>query len=53
MVRKIANELEIERGVRKTDIKIKNNPGFKTLLKLEQICYLPAFELTRHAIQLP
>ena len=33
---KIANELEIERGVRKTDIKIKNNPGFKTIIQLEQ-----------------
>jgi hypothetical protein len=36
MVSKIANELEIERGVRKTDIKIKNNPGFKTRITLEQ-----------------
>ena len=32
MVRKIANELEIERGVRKSDIKIKENPGFKTII---------------------
>jgi hypothetical protein len=37
MVSRIANELEIERGVRKTDIKIKNNPGFKTSIILEQI----------------
>jgi hypothetical protein len=36
MVSKIANELEIERGVRKSDIKIKNNPGFKTTIGLEQ-----------------
>jgi len=36
MVMKIANELEIERGVRKTDIKIKNNPGFKTTIQLER-----------------
>jgi hypothetical protein len=36
MVRKIANELEIERGVRKSDIKIKNNPGFKTVITLEK-----------------
>ena len=36
MVRKIANELEIERGVRKTDIKIKNNPGFKTVISIEK-----------------
>ena len=36
IVSKIANELEIERGVRKSDIKIKNNPGFKTTIELEQ-----------------
>lgn len=36
MLSKIANELEIERGVRKSDIKIKNNPGFKTIIQLEQ-----------------
>ena len=36
MVRKVANELEIERGVRKSDIKIKNNPGFKTTISLQQ-----------------
>jgi hypothetical protein len=32
MVKKIANELEIEHGVRKSDIKIKENPGFKTIM---------------------
>ena len=36
MVRKIANELEIERGARKSDIKIKENPGFKTTILLEK-----------------
>ena len=36
MVSKIANELEIERGVRKSDIKIKNNPGFKTTIQLQK-----------------
>ena len=36
MVRKVANELEIERGARKSDIKIKNNPGFKTTISLQQ-----------------
>jgi hypothetical protein len=36
MVTKVANELEIERGVRKSDIKIKNNPGFKTTITLNQ-----------------
>jgi hypothetical protein len=30
LVRKVANELDVERGVRKSDIKIKDNPGFKT-----------------------
>jgi Ca2+-binding EF-hand superfamily protein len=36
LVRKVANEIQVERGVRKTDIKIKNNPGFKTTIALEQ-----------------
>ena len=36
MVAKVANELEIERGVRKSDIKIKNNPGFKTNIILDK-----------------
>ena len=36
LVRKVANELEVERGVRKSDIKIKNNPGFKTIISLEK-----------------
>jgi hypothetical protein len=36
MVRKIANELEVERGVRKSDIKIKNSPGFKTEISLDK-----------------
>ena len=35
-VRKNANELEIERGARKSDIKIKNSPGFKTIISLDQ-----------------
>jgi len=35
MVRKVANELEVERGVRKSDIKIKENPGFKTEIVLD------------------
>jgi hypothetical protein len=30
LVRNFARELDIERGVRKSDIKIKDNPGFKT-----------------------
>ena len=36
MVAKVANELEVERGVRKTDIKIKNNPGFQTNIILDK-----------------
>ena len=36
LVRKVANEIQVERGIRKTDIKIKNNPGFKTTIALEQ-----------------
>ena len=35
-ISKIASELEVERGVRKTDIKIKNNPGFKTTFDLNR-----------------
>jgi len=34
LVRKVANEIQVERGVRKTDIKIKENPGFKTSIKI-------------------
>jgi hypothetical protein len=30
LVRNVARELDVERGVRKSDIKIKENPGFKT-----------------------
>ena len=36
LVRKVANEIQLERGVRKSDIKIKNNPGFKTTILLEK-----------------
>jgi hypothetical protein len=35
LVNKIANEIEIARGVKK-DIKIKDNPGFKTTITLEK-----------------
>jgi hypothetical protein len=35
LVRKVANELEVERGVRKSDIKIKENPGFKTEISID------------------
>ena len=35
LVSKVANELEVERGVRKTDIKIKENPGFKTNILID------------------
>jgi hypothetical protein len=36
LVKKIVNEVQLERGVRKTDIRIKNNPGFKTILHIDQ-----------------
>jgi hypothetical protein len=36
LVEKVANEIQIERGVKKIDIKIKDNPGFKTTIQLEQ-----------------
>jgi hypothetical protein len=36
LVRKLVNEIEVERGVRKTDIKIKNSPGFKTTIVLDK-----------------
>ena len=32
---KVANEIQLERGVKKIDIKIKDNPGFKTTIQLE------------------
>jgi hypothetical protein len=35
LVEKVANEIQIERGVKKIDIKIKDNPGFKTTIQLE------------------
>jgi len=35
LVAKVANELEVERGVRKSDIKIKENPGFTTEIVLD------------------
>ena len=36
LVIKVANEIQLERGARKSDIKIKNNPGFKTTILLEK-----------------
>ena len=36
LVRKVANEIEVERGVKNIDIKVKDNPGFKTIIHLEQ-----------------
>ena len=36
LVQKMVNQLQVERGVRKTDIKIKNNPGFKTIITTEK-----------------
>lgn len=36
LVKKVANEIQLERGVRKSDIKIKDNPGFKTTIELNK-----------------
>ena len=35
LVMKVANEVRTERGARKSEIKIKDNPGFKTTIILE------------------
>jgi hypothetical protein len=37
LVKKVANEIQLERGIKKTDIKIKDNPGFKTIIYLDQL----------------
>lgn len=37
LVAKLASELQVERGVKKRDIEIKSNPGFKTTIKLNSI----------------
>jgi hypothetical protein len=36
LLKKVANEIELESGVKKTDIKIKDNPGFKTTVLLDK-----------------
>ena len=36
LVRKIANEIQLERGVKRSEIRIKENPGFKTTINLEK-----------------
>ena len=36
LVSKVSNEIQIERGVRKSDIKIKENPGFKTIISVNK-----------------
>ena len=36
LVKKVANEIEVERGVKNIEIKVKDNPGFKTTIHLEQ-----------------
>lgn len=37
LIQKLASEVQVERGVRKTDIEIKMNPGFKTNITLNSI----------------
>jgi hypothetical protein len=34
LVRKVANEIQLERGVKRSEIRIKENPGFKTTITL-------------------
>jgi len=36
LVRKVANEIEVERGVKNIEIKVKDNPGFKTVIRLDK-----------------
>ena len=36
LIRKVANEVQLEQGVRRTNIKIKDNPGFKTKISLDE-----------------
>jgi hypothetical protein len=36
LLSKIASELDVERGVRKSDIEVKVNPGFKTYISLKK-----------------
>jgi len=36
LVRKVANEIQLERGVKRSEIRIKENPGFKTTINLEK-----------------
>jgi hypothetical protein len=40
LIAKLASELQVERGVRRTDIEIKINPGFKTTVTLNPITSL-------------
>jgi hypothetical protein len=37
LLAKLASELQVERGVKRKDIEIKSNPGFKTTIKLNSI----------------
>jgi len=36
LVKKVANEIEVERGVKNIEIKARDNPGFKTIIHLEK-----------------
>ena len=35
LVRKVANEVQLEQGAKRTNVKIKDNPGFKTTITLD------------------
>jgi len=37
LLQKLANELQVERGVKKKDIEIKINPGFKTVITINRV----------------
>jgi len=37
LLQKLANELQVERGVKKKDIEIKINPGFKTIITINRV----------------
>ena len=36
LLKKVANEIELESGVKKSDIKIRDNPGFRTTVLLDK-----------------
>jgi hypothetical protein len=45
LVSKMINELQVERGVKKNEIEIKINPGFKTTIQLNKITGVITFQI--------